>query len=89
MELKNIDAFFGEALVSAYKHEKEVACAGLLMDVRLVPYSTIFHTSAYDKKYHFVHIMQTLISISYANAKYPISSELILPMGPNIFTLMI
>jgi hypothetical protein len=80
-KLKNIEAFFGEALAAAHKHEKEISCTGLLMDNRLAGYSDIFKTTPYDDKYHFVHIMQTLGTISFLEAEYPISSELILPMG--------
>jgi hypothetical protein len=78
--LKNIDAFYGDALVRTYRDEKNVVCMGLMMDKSLVPYSDIFKTDPYDKRYHFVHIMQNLLRISFKSG-YPIDPIHIVDCG--------
>jgi hypothetical protein len=84
-KMKNIDAFFGEALVRTYLHGKDIPCMGLFMDKTLTPHSNIFQTTPYDDTYHFVHIMQTLDDISFDDDSYPIPSDLILPKGTEYF----
>jgi hypothetical protein len=79
--LKHIEAFFGTALVRTYMHEKNIVCMGLFMDNALTSYSDIFKTTPYDDTYHFVHIMQTLGTISFPDADYPLPTDLILPLG--------
>ncbi|MBP9100497.1 MAG: hypothetical protein KBF68_03780 [Nitrosomonas sp.] len=71
-QLKNIQAFFGEALVQAYNYESKITATGLFMDKRLVPHSDIFKTDPYDAQYDYVHLMQTLGGIEFLSSTYPI-----------------
>lgn len=66
-----------QALIETYRYEKNIVCAGLFMDNRLVQYSNIFNTTPYDTAYHFVHIMQTLGHISFEESDYPLEPCLV------------
>lgn len=74
-KLKNLDAYFGQALVKCYEKDKGVKCTGLFMDADLAPWSRIFKTSRYDQDVYFVHMMQHLDSISWPYESYPVSGE--------------
>lgn len=76
--LENIQSFYGNVLVSAHKYEKQIKCTGLFMDNRLIEDSNIFSTDQYDPEYSFVHIMQSLDTISFSGVEYPVPSCLIL-----------
>jgi len=78
--MKNINAFYGKALVKTYNHERDIVCMGLFMDKRLVPDSKVFHTDPYDTSYHFVHIMQRL-DLLRSSSGYPINPTHILSTG--------
>jgi hypothetical protein len=79
--LKNITAFYGKALVDTYRYESRIPCTGLFIDRDLAIDSNIFKTTPFDDRYAFVHLMQNLDHVSFARTKYPITPELIIPMG--------
>jgi len=70
--LENIQSFFGEALVQAYRYESKITATGLFMDKRLVPHSDIFKTDPYDAQYEYVHLMQRLGAIELQPKAFPI-----------------
>ena len=80
-KLKNLEAYFGEALVSCYEKEKTIKCTGVFLDATLVPYCNIFQVSPYDDECYFVHVMQHLGDISAKYEQYPISGEILEMQG--------
>lgn len=79
--LENIQSFFGEALVEAYRYESRITATGLFIDKQLVPHSNIFRTSPYDARYEYVHLMQRLDSIELRSPTYPIDGWIITGTG--------
>lgn len=47
---KNIRAFWGESLITAYNAEKNIQAIGLFVDKTVKPYMDIFETHLYDKE---------------------------------------
>lgn len=76
--LKNIEAFYGEALIDAHNAEKKIQCSGLFMDNAVCTYSDIFELTPFNEQCQFVHIMQTLRHISWRRQEYPMPPELII-----------
>lgn len=74
-QMKNIEAFYGAALVRTYRQEKEIQGMGLFIDNALVEHCDIFHVSKYSDKLSYVHLMQNLEHISLSDGSYPISPE--------------
>jgi hypothetical protein len=71
--MENIkDVFYGEALIEAYQTEKTLQCMGLFMSNAVVPYCDIFKTRRFNKKVHFVYMMQSMGRFSFPQAAYPI-----------------
>lgn len=79
--LKNLQGFYGAALVEAYQREKEIQCTGLFVADALLADCAIFQCEPYDKHCHFVHLMQALDAIRFAGAPYPLPRDLILGPG--------
>jgi hypothetical protein len=79
--LRNVEAFYGEALVHAYQREHDIQCTGLFMEDQLLKNSEVFLASRYDSKCHFVHILQTLDRVSFKEAEYPIPEILVTAAG--------
>lgn len=57
-DLKNLEAYYGMALVNAYYKEKEINALGLFIDKRMNHYNKIFKTSEFDKDLLFVYLLQ-------------------------------
>ena len=75
--LENVEAFCGEALVRARRHESEIQCTGLFIDDDVLPDCNVFLTTPYDSQCHFVHLMQSLENVEFGNIPYPIPADLI------------
>lgn len=70
--LKNIECFFGEALVNAYRAEKAIPSIGLFLDERCAKYNEYFRTATFDSDYQFVYLTRSLEDLNvYVGAKYP------------------
>ena len=80
-KLKNIEAYYGDALVNCYEREKEIKCVGVFLDPRLVSMCDIFHVTKYDETAYFVHVMQHLDEVSWPYEEYPIPGEIIESTG--------
>jgi hypothetical protein len=74
-KLKNVDAYYGNALIECYEREKTIKCTGVFLDSRLAPLSDIFYVTKYDERSHFVHIMQHLDDVSWPYDQYPDSGK--------------
>lgn len=80
-QLDNIQSFFGEALVAAYRYESKISATGLFMDKRLVPFSNIFKTDPYDTQYEYVHLMQRLADMALQSPTFPIEGWILTCTG--------
>jgi hypothetical protein len=71
--LENVkDVFYGEALIEAYRAEKEIQAMGLFMSNAVATYSDIFKTARFNRSCRFVYIMQTLQRYSANKQDYPL-----------------
>jgi hypothetical protein len=84
-KLKNMQVFYGEALINAYRRESEIQCCGLFIENMLLKDCDIFHTTPYDDKCHFVHLMQSLDHIVVFENELPIPPDLIMAEGMEWF----
>lgn len=50
LEYKNVRAFWGEALIKAYRNEKDIQAIGLFVDDTVKPFMDIFEMHEYDKE---------------------------------------
>ena len=70
--LKNIECFFGDALISAYMAEKEIPSIGLFLDKSCEPYNKYFRAAPFDRNCSFIYLNRSLEGINeYAGGKYP------------------
>jgi hypothetical protein len=71
--LENIkDVFYGQALIEAYRSEKEIQAMGLFMSNAVATYSDIFKTARFNRTCWFVYIMQSLLRYSARKQDYPL-----------------
>lgn len=56
--LKNVECYYGDALVNSYYKEKDVNGIGLFIDKRIAKYNKIFPTTEYDKDLQYVCLLQ-------------------------------
>jgi hypothetical protein len=76
--LKNIECFFGEALVDAYLWEKGMPSIGLFINDTCNKHNKYFRVAPFDEKYHFVYLNRSLESLhNYAGDTYPVSEQAI------------
>lgn len=76
-KLKNVEAYYGRALVECYEREKSIKSTGIFLDSRLAELSTIFKLTAFDENSHYVHVLQDLAQISAAYDHYPLKGYMI------------
>lgn len=81
-KMKNIEAYYGNALVRCYEAERYVKACGIFLDNDLVPNSDIFHTTQYNDEWSFMHIMQ---GMSYVASTQDMFGELTYPIDNEIF----
>lgn len=62
--LKNIDCFYGSALISAYLAEKNIPSLGLFMDDSCVPYNRYFPLAPFDAGMSFVYLNRSIENLS-------------------------
>ncbi len=71
-KMQHIEAFYGRALVQSYHREREIQCSGLFVENDLVPYIGVFESDMYDEHSHYVHLIEYLRQISFAEGSYPL-----------------
>ena len=93
-ELNSLPCFFGPALNDAHRSEKEIKAVGLFMQRSIVPDSDIFKGVAFNDKYNFVFITQSLNEVedqlggSFPMARFLVEdTELIYYLVPEILYL--
>jgi hypothetical protein len=83
--LKNIECFFGEALVNAYLNEKKIPSIGLFIDNECNNHNEYFHTAPFNNNYHFVYLNRSIEYLNeLTNDQYPFSSAHLEDQAPRI-----
>jgi hypothetical protein len=78
-KMKNIEAYYGMALVRCHEAEKAINACGVFMDRDLVPLSDVFPTTPYNDEWAFTHIAQGIGHLASSERRwgkidYPIDS---------------
>ncbi len=74
--MENIkDVFYGEALIEAYRAEKNIQATGLFMSNLVAPYSDIFKTRRFNRSCRYVYMMQSLQRNSVRKRDYPLDPD--------------
>src|SRR5690606_31638824 len=75
-ELQNVECFFGKALISAYRREKEIPAMGLFIDDTCMQYNRYFRTADFGNGLHFVYLNRHLEYLHEATGdKYPLKDS--------------
>lgn len=59
-KLENIDAFYGSALIEAYRYEKGIPCTGLFLDNFTAERNAYYPMVRYDSDYQYVLLVEQL-----------------------------
>lgn len=78
-KMKNIEAYYGKALVDCYEAEKQVNAMGVFLDRDLVCYSDIFRTTVYNDECSFIHVMQALGTLDLSSTIFGPLEDLTFP----------
>jgi hypothetical protein len=83
--LKNLDCFFGEALVDAYQREKAIPSIGLFIDEGCNRYNRYFRTAKFNQSLRFVYLNRSLeILQEHTGGIFPFKEYLIQDMTPHV-----
>jgi len=75
---KNLEAFFGQALIDSCRAEKELIGCGLFIDTRLLKENQIFPTWRHCDRYHYVFLTQDIQRASeYGQSGFPFPGALL------------
>ncbi len=74
--MKNLEAFFGPALVSAYRKERDIKCVGLFVDDCCLPLMIGFKTRPFGAGYSFVYMTLGFTDL------YPEPEDIFFPGAP-------
>lgn len=83
--LKNVECFFGEALVNAYVSEKDIPSLGLFIDNECNAFNKYFRTAPFNDNYHFVYLNRSIEYLNqYTSDTYPFSDPTLEDQAPHI-----
>ena len=76
--LKNIDCFFGEALIEAYSREKAIPSIGLFIDTTCNRFNRYFRTELFGNELHFVYLNRAVETLQQeTNGHLPMDDNLL------------
>jgi hypothetical protein len=82
VEMENLEAFFGQGLVSAYRAESGIPAHGLFIDGTAAPYNRIFPTLTFSSEFSYVFLTQNLDRLNGdCQGSYPTLGELLTMTG--------
>ena len=87
-KLGNLDAFYGPALINAYRAEKKIIGTGLFLQKSLEEYNLCFPHAEYSPEYDFIYLTQRCSSLHSLSAFEKGKREIQFPIPPEIFLLM-
>ena len=77
-KFKNLEAFFGKALIDSFHDEKKLYGCGLFMDKHLLKHNKFFPTICHCDDYHYVFLTQDIQRANdYGQARFPFSGEIL------------
>lgn len=83
-ELKNIECFYGRALVDAYIIEKTIPSIGLFINNDCQLFNKYFPIERFDQNISFVYLTRSLEQIEkYSGGSYPIAHKIAEDQSPN------
>ena len=83
--LKNVECYFGEALVNAYYVEKQIPSIGLFIHKRCNKYNKYFRVATFDDNYHFVYLNRSLEYLDkYTGGTYPMLDPSLEDQAPHV-----
>ncbi|MER0509814.1 hypothetical protein ABR850_10290 [Aeromonas veronii] len=83
--LKNIDCFFGNALINAYTSEKNIPSLGLFIDKTCNEYNQYFRTKPFDKELSFVYLNRHLEYLqTHTGGVFPSRETMISDIAPHV-----
>ncbi|MBN9483117.1 MAG: hypothetical protein BGO70_01145 [Bacteroidetes bacterium 43-93] len=72
-KLTNIEAYFGNALVKAYRKEKDIVGLGLFIDKSIATHNKIFETTEFDIDLDFVFLLPAIKNLKmYGCLEFPL-----------------
>lgn len=72
-DLKNIECFYGTALISAYLAEKDIPSLGLFMDKECAKYNQFFRLSPFNGEFSFVYLNRAMEQLNtHTGGRFPI-----------------
>lgn len=72
-DLKNVECFYGTALISAYLAEKDIPSLGLFMDQECAKHNRYFRLAPFNADYSFVYLNRSLEKLNeYAGGRFPV-----------------
>jgi len=77
IEMKNIRAFYGTALVTSYRKERDIGAMGIFIENELAALCHIYETTAFDRDCHFVFVVRRIGEINYPAREYPLHPLLV------------
>ncbi len=81
-QLENVECFFGQALVNAYRQEKDIPAIGLFIDAACNAHNEYFRLEPFGNGLSFVYLNRALESLhEMSGGKYPVIDPSILAMG--------
>jgi hypothetical protein len=92
-ELNSVPCFFGQALIEAYRAEKEIKAIGLFIHKSIENDCDVFDTRAYNDNFSFVYITQSIGQIERFHGKLPLDrfeleqTDLIWRLTPEVLYL--
>lgn len=73
-KLDNVECYYGNALVSAHRLEKNINGVGLFIDNTLEKFNIVFLSCYYDSKLNFVYLLQNILQLrEYTYDKLPLN----------------
>lgn len=82
--LKNVECFYGDALIKAYESEKSLPLIGLVMDKSAVPYNRYFQLENFGGDYSFVYLSRNIKALDDLTVEYPNIEWIVSDMAPDI-----
>jgi len=78
-KFENLDAFFGQALIDAYRDEKSLMGCGLFLDSNLLKENDVYPTWQHCEQYHYVFLTQEVQRAAevYGRHGFPFSGKLL------------
>jgi hypothetical protein len=83
-QLKNVECFYGDALIKAYEAEKVLPLIGLVMDKSVLPYNRYFQIEKFSGEFSFVYLSRQIRYINEFTNVFPTKHWEVSDMAPDL-----